>query len=159
MLVKIRKASSKDVSDILNLIRELAAFEREPDAVEVSIDELIRDGFGEQPLFHVLIAEMPSGEIAGMALYYVRYSTWKGKTLHLEDLIVKNKFRSQGIGSQLFDAFLKIVRDEKVRRAEWVVLDWNQNAIDFYEKNGANILKDWHLVQIDQKAVQRKFNS
>lgn len=156
MLVKIRRATASDAAEILQLIRELAAFEREPDAVEVSLDELIKDGFSEHPLFQALIAETDEGAIAGMALYYPRYSTWKGKTLHLEDLIVKKSYRSSGIGTQLFEAFLKVVQQEKVRRAEWVVLDWNQNAIDFYEKSGAKILKDWHLVQIDQKAVLKR---
>lgn len=156
MLVKIRKAAASDASEILQLIRELAAFEREPDAVEVSLDELIKDGFGENPLFEALIAETEKKEIVGMALYYPRYSTWKGKTLHLEDLIVKKSYRGAGVGTLLFDAFFKEVKNQKVRRAEWVVLDWNQNAIDFYEKSGARILKDWYLVQIDQKAVQQR---
>lgn len=156
MLVKIRKAKASDASEILQLIRELAAFEREPDAVEVSLDELIKDGFGENPLFEVLIAETEKNVIAGMALYYPRYSTWKGKSLHLEDLIVKKLYRASGVGTLLFEAFLKEAKNQKVRRAEWVVLDWNQNAIDFYEKSGAKILKDWYLVQIDQKAIQQR---
>lgn len=152
MFIKIRSATPKDVPEILNLIRELAVFEREPDAVEVTEAELLRDGFGENPAFETLVAETKDG-IAGMALYYYRYSTWKGKTIHLEDLIVKQSFRGMGIGKLLFESFLEEVKNEGVRRAEWVVLDWNQNAIDFYEKYGAIILRDWHLVQIDNQTI------
>ncbi len=152
MFVKIRKAIPKDVPEILNLIRELAVFEREPDAVEVTEAELLRDGFGENPAFEALIAETKNG-IAGMALYYYRYSTWKGKTIHLEDLIVKQADRGTGVGKLLFESFLEEVKKQGVRRAEWVVLDWNQNAIDFYEKYGATILRDWHLVQIDNQTI------
>lgn len=152
MFVKIRKATRNDVPEILKLIRELAVFEREPDAVEVTVAELLRDGFGENPAFEVLLAETKTG-IAGMALYYYRYSTWKGKTIHLEDLIVKQADRGTGIGKLLFESFLGEVKKQNVRRAEWVVLDWNQNAIDFYEKYGAVILRDWHLVQIDNQTI------
>ncbi len=152
MFIKIRKATQSDVPEILKLIRELAVFEREPDAVEVTETELLRDGFGKNPAFEALLAETKTG-IAGMALYYYRYSTWKGKTIHLEDLIVKQADRGTGIGRLLFESFLGEVKKQNVRRAEWVVLDWNQNAIDFYEKYGATILRDWHLVQIDNQTI------
>jgi len=89
-----------------------------------------------------------------MALFYPRYSTWKGKTLHLEDLIVKQKFRGQGIGKQLYKKFIEIAQEEGVRRAEWVALDWNINAIKFYKNSGAKVLSDWKTIQIDEKSIK-----
>lgn len=148
----IRNATVNDVSAILSLINELAVFEKEPDAVEVNAQELLANGFGENPLFQTIVAEI-NDEIVGMALYYYRFSTWKGKTLHLEDLIVKESFRHLGVGSLLYKGFLEKAYQLGVRRAEWVVLDWNKTAIDFYEKSGARVLKDWQTVQIDRGSI------
>jgi GNAT superfamily N-acetyltransferase len=89
-----------------------------------------------------------------MALFYGRYSTWKGQTLHLEDLIVKKKFRGQGIGKELYKKFIEIAKEECVRRAEWVALDWNVNAIKFYKNSGAKVLNDWKTIQIDKKSIK-----
>lgn len=150
MSIVIRDGLAGDMKAVLELIKELAAFEREPDAVVVTADELIRDGFGEQPLFKSYIAEY-CGEIVGMALFYNRYSTWKGKTIHLEDLIVKEDKRQLGIGKALYDAVLKYAVNEKVRRVEWVVLDWNEPAINFYKKSGAIILDTWDTVQMSEE--------
>ncbi|MBS3993534.1 MAG: GNAT family N-acetyltransferase [Bacteroidetes bacterium] len=150
MNVVIREGFKNDMPAVLELIKELAAFEREPDAVVVTVEDLINDGFGKNPLFKTFIAEY-QGEIVGMALFYNRYSTWKGKTIHLEDLIVKEDKRQLGIGKALYDAVLKYALNENVRRVEWVVLDWNKPAIDFYKKSGATILETWDTVQMNEE--------
>ncbi len=154
MNFSIRKAKKEDANAILTLIKELAVFEKEPEAVVVTVEDIERDGFGNQPLFQVLVAET-NYEIVGMALFYYRYSTWKGKTIHLEDLIVKNNMRKQNIGSALYDAVLKQAYKEKVRRVEWVVLDWNTPARNFYIKSGAKILSDWETVQMDEEGLKK----
>lgn len=137
---------------ILELIRELAIFEKEPDAVVVTVDDLERDGFGQSPLFHTFIAEV-EGVVVGMALYYYRYSTWKGKTIHLEDLIVKESMRGSGLGFSLYKEVIAKAKQERVRRIEWNVLDWNIPAIDFYIKSGAKVFDDWRVAQMDEKGI------
>lgn len=139
---------------VLSLIHELAVFEKEPDAVVVTVADLERDGFGENPLFHTFVAEM-NGEIIGMALYYYRYSTWKGKTIHLEDLIVKEAHRGTGAGLALYTEIIKQGKKDNVRRLEWNVLDWNEPAIRFYEKSGAKVLEDWRVVQMNEEGINR----
>ncbi len=150
----IRDAVAEDMPQVLELIFELAVFEKEPDAVEVTVEELVREGFGEHPLFHCFVAEVDD-KIVGIALVYYRFSTWKGRSIHLEDLIVKESMRGTGLGSALYAAVMKYAKSQGVRRVEWVVLDWNQNAIDFYEKSGAMLLKDWYLVQMNKDGVHR----
>ncbi|ESU23075.1 GCN5-like N-acetyltransferase [Flavobacterium enshiense DK69] len=153
----IRKGTEKDMPAVLDLIRELAIFEKEPDAVVVTTDDLVSDGFGTNPLFHTFIAEV-DGDIVGMALYYYRYSTWKGKTIHLEDLIVKEKMRGTGLGFALYTEIMKQGKADGVRRIEWNVLDWNQHAIDFYEKSGAKVLDDWRVVQMNEEGIEAFLN-
>ena len=150
----IRKATKNDMPSVLELIQELAIFEKEPDAVVVTVDDLVRDGFSENPLFQCFVAEVEN-EIIGMALYYYRYSTWKGKTIHLEDLIVKENKRGTGAGFALYKEIIKQGKAENVRRIEWNVLDWNTPAIDFYEKSGAKVLGDWRVVHMDDKGIER----
>ena len=154
----IRKATKNDMPSVLELIQELATFEKEPDAVVVTVDDLIRDGFSENPLFQCFVAEV-DGEIIGMALYYYRYSTWKGKTIHLEDLIVKENKRGTGAGFALYKEIIKQGKAENVRRIEWNVLDWNTPAIDFYEKSGAKVLGDWRVVHMDDKGIEQFLNT
>ena len=148
----IRKAFKKDMPSVLELIQELAIFEKEPDAVVVTVDDLVRDGFSEQPLFQCFVAEVEN-EIIGMALFYYRYSTWKGKTIHLEDLIVKESKRGTGAGFALYKEIIQQGKAENVRRIEWNVLDWNTPAIDFYEKSGAKVLGDWRVVHMDENGI------
>jgi GNAT superfamily N-acetyltransferase len=148
----IRKGNPEDMEAVLGLIQELADFEKEPHAVLVTVDDLIRDGFGPVPLFHVFVAEVES-EIVGIALYYYRYSTWKGKIIHLEDLVVKDKMRGTGLGYALYSEIIKQGKLDNVRRIDWHVLDWNTAAIDFYEKSGAKVLKDWYLTQMDEAGI------
>jgi GNAT superfamily N-acetyltransferase len=154
----IRKAQIHDMKAVLGLINELAVFEKEPEAVEVTIVDLERDGFQENPLFHVFLAEVEN-EIVGMALYYYRYSTWKGKTIHLEDLIVKEKMRGSGCGTALYAEIMKQGKKDGVRRIEWAVLDWNEPAINFYKKSGATVLDDWRVVQMDQNGIEAFVNN
>jgi GNAT superfamily N-acetyltransferase len=148
----IRPGKKEDMPDVLRLITELAIFEREPDAVVVTVDDLVRDGFGNNPLFYTFIAE-DQGEIVGVALYYYRYSTWKGKTIHLEDLIVTEKARGTGAGLALYSKIIEQGKIDKVRRIEWNVLDWNEPAVKFYERSGAKILPDWRVVHMDENGI------
>ncbi|MDI1254638.1 MAG: GNAT family N-acetyltransferase [Flavobacterium sp.] len=162
----IRKGQKADMPAVLALIKELAVFEKEPDAVVVTVADLERDGFSENPLFHIFVAEIegdPSDseqakQIVGMALYYYRYSTWKGKTIHLEDLIVKEKMRSSGLGFALYKEIIAQGKKDNVRRIEWNVLDWNTPAIAFYEKSGAKILTDWRVVNMDENGIDAFLN-
>lgn len=142
---------------VLELIRELAVFEKEPDAVVVTVTDLERDGFGDNPLFYTFVAEVDD-KIVGMALYYYRYSTWKGRTIHLEDLIVNEKMRGTGVGLALYKEIIGQGKRDNVRRIEWNVLDWNTPAIDFYEKSGARILTDWRVVNMDENGIEHFLN-
>lgn len=153
--MNIRRGKAEDMKAVLGLIQELADFEKEPDAVLITVDDLIRDGFGPNPLFHVFVAEVESDpkEIVGIALYYYRYSTWKGKILHLEDLVVQEKMRGTGLGYALYSEIIKQAKKDQVRRIDWHVLDWNTPAIEFYEKTGAKYLKDWSVVQMDEAGI------
>jgi len=148
----IRKGTVADMPSVLQLINELAVFEKEPDAVVLTVADLERDGFGAVPLFHTFVAEADN-IIVGMALYYYRYSTWKGKTIHLEDLIVTEKMRGSGLGFALYSEIIAQGKKDQVRRIEWNVLDWNTPAIDFYKKSGAKILDDWLVAQMDETGI------
>ncbi|MEN9929338.1 MAG: hypothetical protein RLZZ231_1259 [Bacteroidota bacterium] len=148
----IRNAIKEDMPKVLELIMELAVFEKEPDAVVVTATDLVRDGFGDHPLFYTFVAEVNS-EIIGIALYYYRYSTWKGKTIHLEDLIVRENQRGTGAGTALYHAVINQGKKDNVRRIEWNVLDWNTPAVDFYKKSGAKVLEDWRVVQMDEQGI------
>jgi len=152
--MNIRKGAKKDMKAVLDLIQELATFEKEPDAVVVTVADLERDGFGKNPLFHTFVAEVDE-EIVGIALYYYRYSTWKGKTIHLEDLIVKEKMRGSGLGFALYSKIIEQGKIDNVRRIEWAVLDWNTPAIDFYIKSGAKVLDDWRVAQMDENGINK----
>lgn len=154
----IRDARGEDMMQVLDLIKELALFVNEPDAVILTEEDLCRDGFGENPLFHCFVAES-NMKIIGMALIYPRYSTWKGMTVHLEDLIVKEEARGYGIGSKLFGEVIKYGKNLGVKRIEWAVLDWNEPAINFYEKNGAHVLRECDAVQLDEKGIDNFISS
>lgn len=154
----IRKATKNDMPSVLELIQELATFEKEPNAVVVTVEDLICDGFTENPLFQCFVAQ-EENNIIGMALYYYRYSTWKGKTIHLEDLIVTESKRGTGVGFALYKEIIKQGKVENVRRIEWNVLDWNTPAIDFYKKSGAKVLDDWRVVHMDDKGIEQFLNT
>ncbi|WP_066223319.1 GNAT family N-acetyltransferase [Formosa haliotis] len=153
MNFKIRPAKIEDMSAVLQLINELAIFEKEPNAVEVTLSDLERDGFGEQPLFKCFVAEV-EGEVKGIALVYNRYSTWKGPIIHLEDLIVNKDFRGTGMGTALLNEVVKYGHSRGAKRINWEVIDWNQPAIAFYESKGATVLRDWDVVQLNEAAIK-----
>ncbi len=154
MKIDVKLAKKEDMAEVLELIKELATFEKEPNAVIIDTEYLIKNGFSKNPSFICYVA-LIEDKIVGMALFYYRFSTWKGKTIHLEDLIVKQNKRSLGIGKLLYKKVLEFAQKQGVKRVEWVVLDWNVNAIEFYKKSGALVLDDWRTVQIDNNAVDK----
>jgi GNAT superfamily N-acetyltransferase len=158
MAFTIRKGIKQDLPAVLKLIHELATFENEPDAVEITLSDLEKDGFGKQPLFEFFVAEM-NNEIVGIALFYPRYSTWKGPTIHLEDLIVTKEKRGLKIGSALYKKVIEYGFNKGVKRIEWAVLDWNKPAILFYESTGAEVLRDWDTAQIHRKEMENYLNN
>jgi GNAT superfamily N-acetyltransferase len=147
-MVSIRLAHAGDAPIIHDLIYELAVFERAPEQMVNTVDDIIRDGFGENPAFICFIAET-EGQVVGMSLCYIRYSTWKGKVLYLEDLIVREEYRGKGIGKALFQHTLDYARQQQYRRVSWQVLDWNQKAIDFYKPFGAGFDPEWLNAWVD----------
>jgi len=150
----IRKATVEDMPSILELIRELAVFEKEPvDVVEVTVEDLEREGFGANPQFICFIAQL-GAEIVGMALVYFRFSTWKGRTVHLEDLVVKDSYRGHGIGDLLYTEVMKYAIEQGVKRVNWVVLGWNEGAIRFYERTGATVMDEWWQVEMEEQAIK-----
>jgi GNAT superfamily N-acetyltransferase len=149
----IRFATKEDMADVHQLITELAIFEKEENAVEISVEDLIRDGFSTMPKFKVFVAESDE-KIVGMALFYDRFSTWVGRTIHLEDLIVTQEHRKTGVGKALYTRLLEYASKQNVKRVTWEVLDWNTNAIDFYESTGAIILKDWKVVHMKETGLK-----
>jgi len=153
MNFSIRKGEKKDMISALELITELAIFENEPDAVKITIDDLLKDGFKENPEFNTFFAVI-NGEIVGMALYYKRYSTWEGKSIHLEDLIVKDKYRGIGIGKALYLKVMQYAYKNNINRVEWEVLDWNKSAINFYLSTGAKMNKNWNLCQMTKANIK-----
>ncbi|HCN85047.1 MAG TPA: GNAT family N-acetyltransferase [Sphingobacteriaceae bacterium] len=142
MNIIIREAKKEDCSRILELVHELAVFEKAPQEVTVSLDEFIDAGFGKKPVWKAFIAEV-NGRIDGFALYYIRYSTWKGSRLYLEDLLVTESMRSKGIGKKLFDKILLEAKEKGFNGITWQVLDWNEPAINFYKKYGSKIESEW----------------
>jgi len=159
-MLHLRPANPSDVPVILELIRELAIYEREPDAVIATEADLLRDGFGERPAFQVLLAEWreaddtPAG-VVGLAFYFFAYSTWVGReSLHLEDLYVRPSHRGRGIGLALMRNLARIAVERGCRRFQWQVLDWNTPAIRFYESLGARVLGEWQSVRIEGEALE-----
>lgn len=152
--VIIRKGRREDLPAVLALIRELALFEKAPEQVTNTLDALETDGFGEKPVYGLHVAEW-DGHVVGMALYFVKYSTWKGKGLYLDDLMVTATHRSRGIGSRLFDAFMAEAQAIGAKQVHWQVLDWNEPAIAFYRKLNASIDAEW----LDCKMTQAQIES
>jgi GNAT superfamily N-acetyltransferase len=136
-MTNVRKGEERDLSDVLALIKELAKYEKSENEVETTLDSMKIDFLAANKLFDFLVAE-EGGIIVGTAIYFYTYSTWKGKTLYLEDIVVKESKRRHGIGSILFNELVQIAKIEKVKRMSWQVLDWNEPAILFYRKINAN---------------------
>lgn len=145
--VLIRQAEIKDVYAILSLIKELAIFEKAESSVINNKEQMIKDGFSENPVFVCFVAEF-NNSVIGIALCYIRYSTWQGKCLFLEDLIVTSEYRNKGIGAMLFDTCLNYSKSQGYYKMQWQVLDWNNNAVNFYEKFGAVTDKEWWNMSI-----------
>jgi GNAT superfamily N-acetyltransferase len=155
MGINIRAASPADVGQILQFIRGLAIYEREPDAVSATEEGLLRDGFGPNPFYFCLIADL-DGTPAGFALYFYNYSTWMSRPgLYLEDLYVESEFRGKGIGKALLRKVAAIALENNCGRLQWEVLDWNTPAIDFYRAMGAEFLDEWRNVRLTGDAIRK----
>ena len=142
MDILIRKARRADCARMMELIHELAVYEKAPDEVTVSISHFEESGFGSNPVWWAFVAEV-NGVVIGMALYYVRYSTWKGQRMYLEDILVTEEMRGKKIGSLLFDALIKEAKEKGFNGMNWQVLEWNEPAINFYKKYNANFDPEW----------------
>jgi len=154
-MLSIRPAVPEDIPLILEFIRELADYEKAPQEAVATSEDLLRDGWGPQPKFRVLIAEW-NKKPAGFALFFYNYSTWQGRPgIYLEDLFVRPEFRKLGIGKALLVRLAQIAVDENCGRFQWAVLDWNQPSIDFYESLGAKKLSEWIIMRVDGEALER----
>lgn len=142
MNIVIRRAEKKDCPRLLELVQELADYEKAPSEVTVSLDHFQESGFGENPVWWGFVAE-ENGIIHGFALYYIRYSTWKGQALYLEDLLVTENMRGKGIGKLLFDRLIEEAKEKGFKRMCWQVLEWNEPAINFYRKYNATLDPEW----------------
>ncbi|MBS4065090.1 MAG: GNAT family N-acetyltransferase [Chitinophagaceae bacterium] len=149
MDIQIRRAVKEDCSRLLELINELALYEKAPQEVTVTLEHFQESGFGEKPVWWAFVATSPNpskgGEqdILGFALYYIRYSTWKGQRMYLEDILVTEQARGKGIGKLLMDQLIVEARDRKLSGIVWQVLEWNEPAINFYKKYNANFDAEW----------------
>jgi len=148
MNITVRRAVKEDCPRLLELVQELATYERAPKEVTVTLDHFIESGFGQNPVWWAFVATVPSsggrGEfVVGFALYYIRYSTWKGQAMYLEDILITHDMRGKGIGKLLFDRLIEEAKEKKFNRIIWQVLDWNEPAINFYRKYNAEIDAGW----------------
>lgn len=152
--VTVRKAEKTDMQAVLGLIQELADYEKAPEEVVVTVADLERDGFGTQPRFHCFVAEKEN-VIRGMAVYYIKYSTWKGPCVFLEDIVVTQSERKSGIGKMLFEEVMRAAKKMGARRMEWQVLDWNEPAIKFYAKYKPMVLNEWLNYRLTEEELKK----
>lgn len=150
--MEIRKGTKADLPQALELIRELALYEKAPEQVDNSVERMEIDGFGDNPVFEFFVAE-EGQHIKGIAIYYYRYSTWKGKSIYLEDLVVRESERGSGIGKKLLDAVVLEARNTDSRQVTWQVLDWNEPAIGFYKKLGAELDGEWINCRLNHEQI------
>lgn len=153
MKLIIREGTENDIASALKLVHELARYEKAPDEVEVNEAQMKSWGFGENPLFRFFVAE-EGGDVLGIALYYYKYSTWKGKCIFLEDIIVTETQRKKNIGSKLFEQVVQVAKQENVKRLEWQVLSWNEPAIAFYKKYNSNFDGEWLNCKLTYAQIQ-----
>ena len=154
MKTTIRKGVKKDLPFVLSLIKELADYEGALEEVTITLEILEKDGFENHPLYGFLVAEN-NNQIIGLSFYWIRYSTWKGKFLFLEDFVVKEEYRRLGVGSKLFEATIRICKELDVNGMCWQVLDWNTPAIDFYKKYNAEISNSWLNGKLEKKQIDK----
>ena len=154
MKIKIREGVKEDLPSVLELIKELADYENSLEEVIVSLEDLENDGFGDHPWYWFLIAEKDE-EIIGLSFYWIRYSTWKGKFLFLEDFVIKGEYRRQGVGSKLFEETINICKKQGLNGIIWQVLDWNNSAIEFYKKYNAEISKEWLNGKLSKNQIDK----
>ena len=147
--MKIRKATIEDCPGMLQLIRELAEYEKAPEEVTVDPKHFEESGFGANPVWWAFVVEETTSNIIAFALYYIRYSTWKGQTMYLEDIIVTESMRGRGIGKMLIEQLIEEAKVKGFKRITWQVLDWNEPAINFYKKFNANFDREWVNVTIE----------
>lgn len=148
MNIEIRKAVKEDCPRLMELIQELADYEKAPEEVTTNLEHFTESGFGNAPVWWAFVAAV-NGNVEGFALYYIRYSTWKGQRLYLEDLIVTEQMRGKGLGKLLFDKLIAEVKEKKYSGMVWQVLDWNEPAINFYKKYQARFDAGWINCSID----------
>jgi GNAT superfamily N-acetyltransferase len=142
MEINIRRAVKEDCARLLELIRELAEYEKAPQEVTVTMEHFEESGFGKQPVWWAFVAEA-NGQVEGFAMYYIRYSTWKGQRMYLEDLIVTEKMRGLGLGKKLFDQLIVEAKEKQFNGIVWQVLEWNEPAINFYKRYKAHFDPEW----------------
>jgi GNAT superfamily N-acetyltransferase len=142
MNIVIRRAVKEDCVRLMELVNELALYEKAPAEVTVTLPHFVESGFGENPVWWAFVAEV-DGVVEGFALYYIRYSTWKGQRMYLEDILVTEKMRGNGLGKMLFDRLIEEAREKQFSGMVWQVLDWNEPAINFYKKYGASFDAGW----------------
>ena len=152
MDVIIRQGLRSDLPEVLALIKELADFEKALHEVSVTLKELEEDGFGQHPYYWFIVAEL-EGKVIGLSFYFIRYSTWKGRFLFLEDFVVREAYRSMGVGAQLFEETIRIAQALNVKGMVWQVLDWNEDAIRFYKKYEASIHTEWLNGKLSQEQL------
>lgn len=149
MPVTVRNGTADDMKNVHALVMQLAIFEKAPEEVITDVETLQKDGYGERDNFRTLIAEDENKQVIGICLYYIAYSSWKGRILFLDDIVVDEPYRSQGVGTLLMNALFNICKEEHIKQMRWQVLDWNEPAIKFYEKLGAFIDKNWYTCKMN----------
>ena len=152
MNIRIRKATKEDCPRILELVKELAVYEKAPKEVTVTLEHFQQSGFGYKPVWWAFVAEV-DGSIEGFALFYIRFSTWKGQRMYLEDLYVTNEMRGKGLGKLLFDKLIMEAKKRKLNGIMWQVLEWNDTAINFYKKYNAGFDPEWINCSLDLKKI------
>jgi GNAT superfamily N-acetyltransferase len=152
--MQIREGKKEDLPQVLELIKELALYEKAPQEVDNTVERMLEDGFGNRPVFEFFVAE-GENKIVGIALYFYSYSTWKGKCIYLEDLIVTESFRGLGIGKKLFDKIVEKAKAVDARRVSWQVLDWNEPAINFYKSLNAELDPEWINCRLTKELIEK----
>lgn len=151
--MKLRKMTDQDVAAVFELIVELAIYEKAPQEVSNTTQKMLEQGFGENPAFWGFVVE-DNAKIVGMAIYYIRYSTWKGSCIYLEDIVVTESYRGKGVGKLLFEAVMQTVVEKNAALLTWQVLDWNTPAINFYQKYQATLDEEWINGKLTQEKIK-----